>query len=117
MWHTDMGIMKPDALNNLDAYWDKPFDVFDESYELDGIYHLPAEWIDRLGSSKQMDWGSWLYVCSYEKLRELFEVKPTVILQQVEVKKRVKTYTEIVEVDFLSLPKDRMYGILNVEDY
>ncbi len=118
MHHTELGIMKQDALDNLGAYWDRPFDVFEDNgrYELD-FYTLPAEWMDRLGESKAMDWGSFLYVCDYEKLKELFEVKPSKILQFVEYKKRVHTYTKVIEIDLSSLPADRMYGIYDIKDY
>ena len=115
MWATYIGIFKPGARENPDAYYDRPFDMFEAYYDIN-VYRLPASWSEVLGKSKQMDWGSWLYVCSKETMRQLMYGSVRNIVHVIPGDDTKEPVRE-PPIDLTMLPDREWYGILEVEIY
>ena len=117
MYSLIIGIMKPGTKDKLDSYYDRPFDLFEEYYELSELYRTPAEWYPILGERKQMDWGAWLSVCNYEQVRELFRLKPSCIAKIIPATGN-EEFAKIGKRESSSLlPQAEWYGIMEVEEY
>ena len=115
MWAVYAGILKPDVKDHLDEYYDRPFDVFVSYYDT-GIYRLPEEWAKAHGPSKQMDWGSWLYVCSKYGLWDLLEPEKKVV-QVLPANEEREEPVRLPAMEARELPDEEWYGILEVECY
>ena len=107
MWAVFAGLLKPDVRENPDKYYNRPFDVFESYYDIN-IYRLTAEWAKKYGPDKQMDWGSWLYICDRQGLEELVGSKDRTaqILPEDEMHEYAK-----------NIPEGAVYGVLEVECY
>ncbi|MCR4621966.1 MAG: hypothetical protein K5663_07780 [Clostridiales bacterium] len=110
MYGMYVGIFNDGAKDNLDDYYDRPFDLFKKYYEMPSLYRTPGEWLPLLGESKQMDWGSYLYVCSRETVQQLFKLKKTGVAPVFE--DRIGSTRSSS-----TLPKAEWYGIMEVECY
>ena len=110
MYAMYVGIFNDGAKDNLDDHYDRPFDLFKKYYEMPSLYRTPGEWLPLLGESKQMDWGSYLYVCSRETVQKLFKIKKTGIAPVFE--DRIGSTRSST-----TLPKAEWYGIMEVESY
>ncbi len=110
MYVMNIGILKDGAKDHLEKYFDDPFEIFEKYYELTSLYRIPDEWIPLLGESTQMDWGSWLYVCSYDTVQQLLKRKRSSI---------ARIYPDRIGTrrPSTSLPKADWYGIMEVECY
>ena len=115
MWAVFAGPLKPDVLENLEAYYDKPFDVFVTYYDT-GIYRLPESWTKKYGMGKQMDWGSWLYVCERSRLWELMN-PDKLVAQLIPAEEGEETAKMMPPTEARELPDGEWYGILEVECY
>lgn len=105
-----IGILKESAKDHLEKCYDDPFEIFEKRYELTSFYRTPDVWRPLLGKSTQMDWGSWLYVCNYETVQQLFKIKRSSIARIYPDRIGTKRPST-------SLPKADWYGIMEVECY
>ena len=117
MYAMYIGALIDGVKDHLDDYYDRPFDVFKKYYELPSLYRTPDEWRPMLGESTQMDWGSWLYVCSSDTVKQLFKVRKSGI---------APVYLDTGNGQYLgtgatrsssTLPKADWYGVMEVECY
>ncbi len=110
------GILKPDVRENPGAYYDRPFDVFTDYYDI-GVYRVPGEWYEKYGPSRrQMDWGSWLYICDRKALDELVSPDSTVA-QLIPAKGEEKLAKRLPSIKAGEIPETEWYGVLEVECY
>ena len=106
-----------EIMDRLGEYYDRPFEVF-ESYYDTGMYRMPSEWEEKLGPSKQMDWGSWLYVCDRKTLMEFADERIRKIVHVIPAgQSGQETATREAPTDLNGLPDGELYGILEVELY
>ena len=117
MFSMIIGIMKPGAKDELDSYYDRPFDLFEEYYELSDLYRTPTEWYPILGETKQMDWGTWLSVCNYAQVQELLRLKPSCIAKITPATGDEELAKIGKQEPSSALPKAEWYGVMEVEDY
>ena len=104
-------------MDRLGEYYNRPFEVF-ESYYDTGMYRMPSEWEEKLGPSKQMDWGSWLYVCDRKTLMEFADERIREIVHVIPAEQcGQKTAMREAPMDLAGLPDGELYGILEVELY
>ena len=115
MWAVYAGPLKPDVRDNLDAYYDRPFDVFISYYDT-GLYRLPANWAKQHGPNKQMDWGSWLYIVDKEEFDHFLDPQERVA-QIIPAEGEEKYAKRLPLIKASDIPKDEWYGILEVECY
>ena len=115
MWAVFAGILKPGVKDNLDEYYDRPFDMF-ESYYDTGIYRLPWEWAKKYGPGKQMDWGSWIHICDQEGLCEL-ENPVKAIVQVLPDNEEREEPVRLPPIKAQEKPEDKWYGVLEAECY
>lgn len=117
MYSSFIGVLKEGVLENLDDYYDAPFDLFTTYYELTGFYKVPSEWRQILGKWKQMDWGCWLSICSNKQVQELF-LKKSSPIAKITPATGDETLAHIGKEESPSnLIKADWYGVLEVEDY
>ena len=115
MWAVYAGPLKQGVREKLGDYYDKPFDVFVSYYET-GIYRLPSEWEKKHGPNKQMDWGSWLYICDRAGLWELKNPDGRVV-PILPAEEDGEIITWLPPILAKEIPKDEWYGVLEVECY
>ena len=113
MFATYIGVLRPGVRDRLDAYWDRPFDVFEAYYEICGISRMPDGWRSIVGYGKQMDWGSRLCICGRSVLNRLLNsgidhLIPITLTADGEAERGAP-------VSALALPDGDWYGILEVE--
>lgn len=111
-----IGILKDGAKDQLADYYDRPFDVFEEYYDIPNLHRMSQEWHQLLGERTQMDWGSWLSVCSSDTVQQLFE--PSFCIVRITPAEKPGGIAKFGKPQSISeLPKAKWYGILEVEDY
>lgn len=109
------GALKPDVPDNLDRYYDRPFDVFVSYYDT-GIYRLPYEWSESHGPGRQMDWGSWLYIVDRNELSKLLYPDSRVI--PIIPAESEEEYAErLPAIEMKDITKGELYGVLEAELY
>ena len=111
-----VGPLRRGARQNLDRYYDRAFDVFDSYYEVSEGW-MPDSWVDRLGESKQMDWGSWLYVCDRKLFEELMGDYSNEVAPITPAKEGELLATRHKRVSWSKIPRRKWYGILQAELY
>ena len=115
MWAVFAGPLKPDVPENLSAYYNSAFDVFESYYDIDE-YRLPENWGKKHGPGKQMDWGSCLYVCRRDSLWELIgpasKVHPVIPAGEDEELAKI-----LPAIKAGGMPEAEWYGVLEVECY
>ncbi len=115
MYAAYIGVLRQSVKEQLNEYYDRPFDIFESYFEMTGIYHIPSDWKQILGNNVKMDWGSWLYVCDRQTINHIIVkdvnglVPITPANQDETLAKRGKA------IPFSQLPVAEQYGILEVE--
>ena len=117
MYSMIIGVLKAGVKDSLDRYYSHPFDLFEAYYELSDLYRTPHEWFPILGERKQMDWGSWLSICSFNEIQELIKIKPSRLKRIIPTSDEGTSAQKGTIQPFTELPKSDWYGILEVEDY
>lgn len=115
MWAVYAGMLKTGVRENLDEYYDRPFDMF-ESYYDTGIYRLPSGWEEKYGPGKQMDWGSWIHFCDENGLWELMNPDQRIV-QVLPAGEEREEPVRLPPIKVQDLPEDEWYGVLEVECY
>ncbi len=115
MWAVYAGPLKSGIREKLNEFYDRPFDVFVSYYDT-GIYRLPHEWEKEHGPYKQMDWGSWLYICDKAGLGELLNPGDQVT-QVIPADGQEKYAKRLPAIEAGEIPEDEWYGVLEVECY
>ncbi len=116
MYAMYIGILFDGAKDDPADYYDRLFDAFKKYYELTSLYRTPDEWYPLLGEPRQMDWGSWLYICSYDTVQKLFKAKKSGIAPVFPGTKDVCTRTGATR-SWSTLPRADWYGVMEVEMY
>ncbi len=102
MFDTSLVVFTDGALNDLEKYSGvETHDCFNDdfiesSYSLRYIGRIPEKWYPYLGKCTQMDYGSWLYVCTRENLLKILEIS---------------------DISIPDLPVRDKYGIFEMEIY
>ena len=117
MYSMIISIIKEGAVDQLDNYLNHPFDLFETYYEFTDFYRTPVEWLPLLGERKQMDWGSWLSICTYEQVQKLFSIKQSLIAKISSDEKNKELVITGERKPVSNLPKAELYGIMEIEDY
>lgn len=115
MWTVYVGVLKPGVKDNLNEYYDRPFEMFKSYYDT-WIYRLPGEWEKKYGPGKQMDWGSWIHFCDWDGLWEL--MNPEKHIEQVlPANEEREEPVRLPPIKVQDLPEEELYGVLEVELY
>lgn len=109
------GVLKPDVRENLESYYNRPFDVFTGYHDI-GVYRVPGEWARKYGPSRQMDWGSWLYICDRKALDELASSDST-MEQLTPAEKEEGLSKRLPSNKTEQITETEWYGVLEVECY
>ncbi len=115
MWATYIRILKPGVIDHLGDYYGRPYDVFESYYEMN-LPRISGDWQEMIGSNRQMDWGSWLYVCDRETLHELTDGRIDSVVPIIPAEKNdgVSARRE-APIALADLTDQDQYGILEVE--
>ncbi len=103
-YDTTLVVFKEDAWKEIEKYsgvatykhYDPGF--IEESYLFKNINRIPDYWHEYLGKCTQMDWGSWLSLCTKDDLKKILEMEK-----------------DRHNFDFTDIPEREMYGIFEVE--
>ena len=114
LFKTYIGTLEPGAKDRIAEYYDQPFEIFDQYFEL-WIDQYPENWEKRLIRVGQMDWGSWLNICNREAIQELMAKGKGTIQRIVSVWDEREEPGRKPTTDLQNLPDSDWYGILNIE--